>query len=238
MSIIDRSQLSLARLNKILGARQEVDEAKSLEGLRFELVKLATPVNNCASNAMLLKRHGVHLSSVPEIGALIETVNRILIRFEEMPKSTTLRQGGRWTGLTTKLEALSTKLSEMQSDDWKTHFSGNYFGGLSPTQREANLILAIPGNKEALDRYRLLYQKYIKFRSNIPKDDDEFIILGEVADQLAGIHFEENDIPDDVRRFFEATNAGASLELLTVEVIEWLRSNNLLNRYVVRAKLN
>lgn len=237
MSMRDRAEMSLARLQKIFEARQGVDEAKALEGIRLELVKMATPVNIGASNARLLIDHGVALSYDLNLGSVIETVNRVLMRFEEAPKSSTLKQGGRWTSLTSKLEALSSKLIEGHNNDWKLHFSGHYFGGLSPVQREANLILAIPGNKEAIERYKLLYQQFIKFRTSIPKDDDEFVRLSEISTQLANIHFEDKDIPEDVRRFFEATNTGANLDLLTVEVISWLRSNNLLGRYVVRAKL-
>lgn len=238
MAIADRAQVIQASLKKILEARHGVEEAKALDGLRSKLVQLASPISLCASNARLLASHGVALTSETDIGSSIETVRRVLERFNENPRSTTLRNGTRWTGLTGKLESLKAKLVEGQANDWKQFVSDNYFGGLPPAQREAKLILAIPGNKEALERYKRLYQEFIKYRTNIPKDDDEFIHLGEISTQLSEIKFEEENIPDDVRKFFEATSTGASLDLLTVEVIDWLRSNNLLSRYVVRAKFN
>lgn len=237
MAITDKAQVALLRLNKMREAREGVDEAKALEGLRSQLLQLAAPINLCASNANLLANKGVVLSSVTEIDSVIETVRKTLMRFVEIPKSTTLRQGTRWTGLSSKLEALAIKVGGAQANDWKIFFDGKFFGGLPPTQREAKLILAIPGNKEALDRYKMLYQSFVKYRTNIPKDAEEFMALKAISDQLSEIKFEDKDIPDDVRKFFEATNTGASLDLLTNEVIEWLRSNNLLNRYVVRAKL-
>jgi hypothetical protein len=44
-------------------------------------------------------------------------------------------------------------------------------------------------------------------------------------------------VPGDVNKFFQAIGTGgASLEMLTPEVIDWLRSNNSLMNYVVRAK--
>lgn len=237
MAISDKAQATLFRLNKIIEARDGVDEAKALEGLRGQLLQLADPINLCASNAKLLANQGAALSSVIEIGSVIETVRKVLMRFVEIPKSTTLRQGTRWTGLSSKLEALATKVSEVQANDWKTFFDGNFFGGLPPAQREAKLILAIPGNKEAIERYKMLYQSFIKYRTNIPKDAEELKVIRATSEQLSEIKFENKNIPDDVRKFFEATNTGASLDLLTNEVIEWLRSNNLLSRYVVRAKL-
>lgn len=237
MAITDKAKVALLRLNKMREAREGVDEAKALEGLRSQLLQLAAPINLCASNANLLANQGVVLSTVTEIDSVIETVRKTLMRFVEIPKSSTLRQGTRWTGLSSKLEALATKVGGAQTSDWKTYFDGNFFGGLPPAQREAKLILAIPGNKEALDRYKMLYQSFVKYRTNIPKDAEEFMALKAISDQLSEIKFEDKDIPDDVRKFFEATNTGASLDLLTNEVIEWLRSNNLLNRYIVRAKL-
>lgn len=237
MAIADRAQVTLARLKKIHEARHGVDEAKALEVLRIQLVQLANPLKLCASNARLLASHGVALSPEVEIGSAIETVKRVLERFEEIQKSTTLKQGTRWTSLASKLEALASKLVELQTNDWKLYFSDKYFGGLPPAQREAKLILDIPGNKEAIDRYKQLYQQFAKFRTNIPKDNEEFIYLSEISTQLSEIKFEDKDIPESVRKFFEATSTGASLDLLTIEVVEWLRGNNLLSRYVVRAKL-
>lgn len=238
MAITDKAQAALVRLNKIREARDGVDEAQALEGLRGQLLQLAVPINLLASNAKLFASQGVNLSPVTEIDSVIETVRKVSARFVEESKSTTLRQGTRWTGLSNKLGVLATKVKEVQANDWKIFFEGNFFGGLPPAQREAKLILAIPGNKEAIERYKVLYQSFIKYRSNIPKDAEEFKALRIISEQLAEIKFEDKNIPDDVRKFFEATNTGASLELLTSEVIEWLRSNNFLNRYVVRAKLN
>lgn len=236
MSITDKAKATLVRLNKIREARDGVDEAKALEGLRGQLLELAAPINQLASNTKLLASQGVGLSSVTEIGSAIETVKNVSTRFVETPKSTTLRQGTRWTNLSGRLEALATKMREVQANDWKIFFGNNFFGGLPPAQREAKLA-PTPENKEALERYKMLHQSFVKYRSNIPKDAEEFKSLRTMSEMLAQIKFQE-DVPDDVRMFFEATITGASLDLLTYEVIEWLRSNNLLSSYVVRAKLN
>jgi hypothetical protein len=235
MLMPDKAQAALIRLNKVREARDGVDEAKAIDELRIQLVQLASPIKQLASNAQLLSSQGLKLSPVIEVDSAVETVRKVSARFQEEPKSSTLRQGTRWSGLKNKLEALATKMGEVQVSDWKTFFSSNFFGGLPPVQRGAQLA-PTPENKKALDLYKELYQNFIKYRSNIPKDAEEFERLRDMSEQLAQIEFQE-EVPDDVRMFFQAMGTGgAGLELLTAEVIDWLSSNNSLNNYVVRAK--
>lgn len=236
MRILDKAKSTIVRLNAIRRARDGVDEAKELEELRGQLLQLTAPICLFACNAQFLAKQGVGLSPVTEIGSAIETVKKVSTRFVENPKSTTLKQGAHWKNLAKKLESLASTLREVQANDWKTFFGNSFFGGLPPSQREAKLA-PTPENKGALERYKMLYKNFITYRSNIPKDDDEFQNLRMMSEKLAQIKFQE-DVPDDVRKFFEATNTGAGLELLTIEVIDWLRGNNLLGSYIVRAKLN
>ncbi|QKE37689.1 hypothetical protein [Ferrovum myxofaciens] len=238
MAITDKAKATLVRLNKISEARDGVDEAQALDSLRGRLLQFVAPIKILSSNAKLLANQGVALSGVTEIGSTLETVKKVSMRFVEIPKSTTLKQGTRWTGLISKLEVLVKKVGEAQTNDWKVFFGSKYFGGISPTQREAKLAQT-PQNKKALESYKKLYQNFIAYRLNIPKDAEDFKSLEVMSEQLAQIKFQEDDdVPEDVRKFFEATNTGAGLELLTIEVIEWLRNNNLLSSYIVRAKLN
>jgi hypothetical protein len=235
MLMSDKAQATLVRLNKVREAREGVDEAKAIDGLRDQLVQLAFPIKQLASNAQLLSSQGLKLSPVLEVDSAVETARKVSARFQEEPKSSTLRQGTRWSGLKNKLEVLTTKMGEVQVNDWKTFFASDFFGGLPPAQRGAQLA-PTPANNKALDLYKELYQNFIKYRSYIPKDSDEFTRLRGMSEQLAQIEFQE-DVPDDVSKFFQAIGTGgAGLELLTAEVIDWLSSNNSLMNYVVRAK--
>jgi hypothetical protein len=236
MSLLEMAQEALARLEKIETARDGIEESKALENLRNELNRLSLPFKQFSVNVKVLRTEGVGLSLPSETPIVIETVNNVATRFFESPKSTTLRQGRRWTGLINKLEGLATQVQDTQTKDWQTFFENNLFGGVSPEQRLATLALT-PENKKALGHYTELFQKFIKYRAQIPKDADEFKDLRALSKQLEQIKFQEN-VPIDVRKFFEATSKGASLDLLTNEVINWLRNNNLLCNYVVRAKIN
>jgi len=163
-------------------------------------------------------------------------VENVAARFSEETNSKTLTKGRRWSLLIRKLEGLVTQVKDMQTKDWSKFFKDNFFGGVSPDQRRA-VLPPTPENAKLLEQYSKLFQQYINYRSKIPQDACEFETLRSLSRQLAQIKFQE-DVPINVRKFFEATSAGASLDLLTNEVIDWLRKNNLLGSYVVRARIN
>lgn len=97
----------------------------------------------------------------------------------------------------------------------------------------------LPENRKLLERYAYLYQCFNQYRSNIPSTIEGLREVHAHSDELASIRFLENDdVPIPVRAFFNATSSGsgADLEFLTQEVIEWLRTNNMLTNYVVRAR--
>ena len=80
------------------------------------------------------------------------------------------------------------------------------------------------------------YQSFIKYRQRPPTSAEEFNELRQLSQRLADIKFQE-DVPDAVRKFLDALSVGAGLELLTGEVVAWLRDNKLLANYVVRARI-
>ena len=136
-----------------------MDEEKAINELRIQLVQLASPIKQLASNAQLLSGQGLSLSPVIEVESVIDTVRKVSERFQEEPKSSTLRQGSRWSALKNKLEVLATKTTEVQVSDWKTFFSSNFFGGLPPVQRGAQLA-PTPENKKALELYKKSVPKF------------------------------------------------------------------------------
>lgn len=236
MSIVDNAQTTLARLNKVKASRDGVDEAKALEELLNELLQKSAPIIQLNQNAKVLTDEGVKITKVSEIASAIETIKNVSSKFQESSKSTTLRQGKRWTGLSSKLEAVTNKVAEAQTKDWEVYFENNYFGGPNPTQRSARLA-PTPANDIAIKNYKELFLQFAKYRSKIPQDSEDFANLRYLSEQLSQVTFQE-DVPSSVKKFFEATSSstGASLDLLTIEVIEWLRNNNLLTNYNVRAK--
>lgn len=234
MALLADATKTCERLQKLRTIADGADEAKAIESLRVELAEFATSVNGLACSGALFREQGVNLSAVPNLASTQESVQKALEHFLKAPKATTLRQGTRWTNLTTKLDTLVDKTKVAQSADWQCHFDQHFFGGLPPAKREATLAKT-PENERALKRYRELYQSFIQYRTKPPTNADNFQKLHLLSQQLTAIKFQE-DVPEDVRKFLEALSTGAGLHLLTADVLTWLQENGLLANYVVRAR--
>jgi len=234
MGILEDAKSTLERLAKVRAAATGANEANAIELLRSALMDMLAPISLLSTNASLLRQKGVDLSPIPELRVVIAAVKTAQERFIESPKATTLRQGTRWTSLTNRLGAIAASGRSAQAIDWGRFFENNYFGGLPPTQRFAKLA-ATPENAIAIKRYQAAYQAFARYRSQPPVDSDDFDTLRLLSNQLTEIVFQE-DVPDDVKKFLDATSSGAALDLLTPDVLKWLRENELLGNYTVRAK--
>jgi len=236
MLLLKMAKDSLERITNIEAAREGVSEAKELEQLRRELRERAILLTQFVDSALLLRSEGVKLTVSPNIADVIDTTANVSTRFAEAPKAATLTRGKRWTGLLDKLEESGKQLAADQERDWRIFFESSFFGGAPPEQRK--LIMArTPENLKQLELYTLLFKSFGQYRKKAPQTGEGFNELRDLSKQLEQVKFQE-DVPQSVRLFFEATSTGAGLELLTPDVVEWLRENNLLRSYVVRAKAN
>lgn len=234
MALLAEATKTCERLKSLRTLADGADEAKAIESLRVELAEFATSVNGLACSGALFREHGVNLSAVPNLASTQESVQKALEHFLKVPKATTLRQGTRWTSLTTKLDTLVDKTKVAQSADWQRHFDELFFSGLPPAKREATLAKT-PENERAIKRYREFYQSFILYRTKPPTNSEDFQKLHLLSQQLTAIKFQE-DVPEGVRKFLDALSTGAGLNLLTTEVLAWLQENGLLANYVVRAR--
>lgn len=237
MTLINDATSTLERLTQLRAAAEGAEETKALDILQVELSQLAWPIKALATKNAVLRSEGISLSAIPDLGSVIESVQKSLERFKQTPKATTLRQGKVWISLTNRLQTLAQKAQTAQINDWQLYFDHHLFGGLPPAKREATLAAKTPQNEKALKLYRELYQSFIKYRQQTPTNAEEFTQLHLLSQQLAEITFQE-DVPEAVRKFLDALSGGAGLNLLTPEVLTWLHDNGLLANYVVRARIN
>jgi hypothetical protein len=225
------------KLKSLTEAKTGADSATSLEFLRSEINKISTPLKNLASVAVLWRTEGVPLSELSNLSGVKNIVDAMSTRLTEDPQLTTLTNGSRWKELTKNLDSLISNTRSTQNNDWSSYFTNTFFGGLDPDTRSQELAKT-PENQRLLMEYRNFYSNFIKYKNNYPTTQQMFVELREISSRLTQIKFEE-DLPEGVRQFFDAANrGGAGLELLTNEVVEWLRNKDSLNKYIVRAKTN
>ena len=178
------------------------------------------------------------LTPVEESKKLTQKISSLSAPFQETPKVATLKQGKKWKVL---LEALDTTISDarkLQSDDWKRYCSTRLFAGAAPDKVRARLALT-PKNLRLLAEYAELFKQFLALRQTIPSDTRAIEEIQQHSSALEKIKFDEN-VPAEVAKFLQATqtDTGAGLELLTYTVLEWLRSNESLDEYVVRARVD
>lgn len=228
-----------ARLVRTEVASTSVEEAAALAKKQAELILLAAKVKSLANRRDLLRKGGVTLSVAPDTEKVKQLCSLMLTRFSESPKATTLVDKQRWTKLTEALIEFNASEDTLQKQDWKGYYGTKLFGGVSPEQRKQTILMTLPENQKEWDRYKRLYARFAEFRNSLPNSAEDLKDVQNCSKELTDIRFIENDdVPMAVRAFFNATSTGngANLDLLTTEVIDWLRTNNMLNNFAVRAR--
>lgn len=237
--LLDEARVIRDRLTQMESASASVEEAAALGAKADELAALAARVLTLSRRNRLLRERGVLLSPRQGTDNVRQVVNRLSERFLESPKSNTLVDGQRWSRLTPALGEFSTSAEILQKQDWFNYCASRLFAGVPPEQRQQTILLTLPENRAALESYTRLYQRFNQYRNTVPGSAEEFDAVQGCSDQLGAISFIENEnVPATVKAFFNATSSGsgASLDFLKTEVVDWLRANNMLANYVVRAR--
>lgn len=223
------------RLQGARSAQANLAEAQALAGLQKALATKTAALHALVARGGVLAQRGVPMSSCPGFDAMRKIIDALRTRFGQVPTSNTLTQGKHWTSLMTALDSAIATVDTTQRHDWSTYVATALFAGLPPERRKVGLVQT-PDNKAALEQYTRLYEKFVRYRNTIPATAQALEEVHQYSDALAGIVFEEN-VPKNVEAFINAVSFGASLDLLTPEVIAWLREHDLLGSYVVRARV-
>lgn len=237
--ILDEARVARERLQRANAASSSVEEAESLARKKNELREWDSRVEFLVSRRSVLRQRNIPLSPAPNVERAKQLCGRILARFTESPKAATLVGMQRWTNLAQAFAEFNASEDTLQKQDWKGYYGSRLFGGVPPEQREQTILMSLPENQAALGLYRRLYRQLSQYRNSVPVAVEELDDLQACSRELSEIRFVENgDVPVAVREFFNATSSGsgANLDLLTPEVIGWLRTSNMLNNYAVRAR--
>ncbi|MBU9642351.1 hypothetical protein [Burkholderia gladioli] len=95
-----------------------------------------------------------------------------------------------------------------------------------------------PSNKTALAQYQALYTQYAALRNaDMPPAAQSADALRECVERLREILATLTPTPESVKQFFKAVEAGgAALDLLTEEVLNWLKLYDDATRFVIRTR--
>ena len=177
-----------------------------------------------------LKEHEVEVDlSVAAQLAPLGPLEKIIQQFSEKPEAASLTKRKYWTKLLEQGAAWRKKLDAEAIESWGG-FIDKQCRGSSPKQLRKTLAQT-ESNKSALEKYGRIYDELTSLRDEFP-EFSEFSQTVEHARDLSGnlertARAFDHDVPEDVKVFLAAIDrGGASIELLTEEVLTWLRENN------------
>jgi len=223
------------RLQGAQSAQANLAEAQELARLQKSLAVKTATLHALVARGAMLAQGGVPLSQGAGFDTMRKVVNGLRTRFAQLPTSNTLTLGKHWTSLMTSLDSAIATVEANQRNDWAAYVTSFLFAGLPPDQRKVGLV-QIPENKVAFEKYARLYEKFARNRNTVPATAQALEEVQQYSNDLAEIKFKE-DVPKNVEAFINALAFGASLELLTPEVMAYLREHGLLGSYVVRARI-
>lgn len=234
MEMLKRAKEAEAKLQMLIETSADLGEISQLDQLRQRLTGLNEDAADIAKNSKILSANKVPLSPQSTLAEIKDATDKLASKFIETPKSTSVFEGKKWANFHEKITLAIKNTAKSVDNDWAKFFN-SLFGGMSPDQRRSTLIIKIPENKVAIDSYTKLYNELMGYKTSIPEDEEDFITIKNLVKKISEIKFQEN-IPENVKKFFDQTTFGASLEYLTEDVMLWLRENDLLSSFVVRAK--
>lgn len=144
-----------------------------------------------------------------------------------------------WVRLTSAADSANEKLKTAARDKWR-EFVRNLGHVESPSILEG-WMLKTPANETILGIYKQDYAKYLAaVRADLPANASTLIELAATVESLQGLREKlKGAAPDAVRLFLKSIESGgAALELLTPEVMDWLRENDDPSRFVVKPRSN
>ncbi|MBF0239222.1 MAG: hypothetical protein HQM12_16095 [SAR324 cluster bacterium] len=232
MLLLERAEKCNEAVSEINILSSQIDEAQQLNTLNKELEQNTIPLNQLTLRNEILKASKIQQSPL-NTDPVHKEVKEFLQRFKQAPQSSTLK-GKKWTNLIQHLDEIHKVIDRQQKEDWKNFIRG-IFGGEQPEVIEGR-IARTPDNVKKLNQYKKLYREFKAQIAMIPDTMEGISKIREAAQSLAEIQF-DYAVPEAVKIFFEATTrGGASLTLLTDEVLQWLRNNNVLGNYLVHTR--
>jgi hypothetical protein len=225
------------RLSRLADLSSKVQEASDLEGLRQDLARRVEKLDPQIAKQTVLNANGVALNQPVSVQRSARRAAGLLEKFQAAPTVSTLKKGQVWRTLLEDVDAAAGDLNQGVHTAWR-EARKSFFAGDNPQTLHGRLAHTSE-NDAALSRYRVLHQALDQAFTTAPVDqaavDEVRRLAGELELVAKGFNF---DVPDAVKAFLEAVQSvgGASLALLTEDVVDWLKKNQIYDAYRISAK--
>ncbi|MBT8534817.1 hypothetical protein G6725_02190 [Polynucleobacter paneuropaeus] len=236
MEMLKRATEAENKFKHLIDASTDAVEISQLDQLRQYLELLSSDAASTAKKSKALSENKVPLTPLINLKDVQDATEKLANKFMEEPKSSSVFEGKKWSSYNEKTTLALKNAARSVESDWTKYFK-SLFGGMTPEQRKSRLILKIPENKIAIDKYTKIYNEFIQHNDQIPDSLEIFQKIHSLVKELSEISMTfKEDVPENVKKFFDQTTFGASLDYLTEDVMAWLRENDMLSSFIVKAK--
>ena len=224
------------RLTKLHQMSSNVAEASALEVLRTELARNVAQLARQVDKEKVLTDAGILVPEPACLVAVRKKASTLLERFSATPKSATLKRGQAWRTMLEEIDTASRELGTAVVSAWKGHRS-TVFAGDTPGAIETKLAKT-KSNNDAYRVYQTLYGQFKAAFDNLPADKATTERIRKLGVELeAAAKLFDFNVPDEVKSFLAAVQSvgGASLALLTPDVLAWLHEKGSMHAYRVKS---
>lgn len=230
-SLPARARVLRERLAALDQLGTNVEETGLLEDLRSDLAPAAAELSRALDQRKLFVDAGIEAVAPASLDAARKRAAGLLEKFTAEKKASTLKKGVGWANLIRDIKAASTDLSAAVVKSWKA-YRQTVFTGEAPGVIRGRIAFT-PANSAAFMEYERLHQAFRTEFDKLPADNAGIekvrVLAAKLTETAKAFDF---DVPGEVKRFLEAIQSGgATLDLLTNTVKDWLRANNAFDSY-------
>lgn len=239
MKLLELSKEINSQIDKIKNLSSNRDETKDLRTIKDILEGLDVNIKEIKNSFNLFRNNGITITFPKSIKTIKSNLQKIKNNFQNEPNSKSIKKGNYYQKFIEELEEYLKINNEYLKNKW-SWFCEKSYSGDAPEKIDDNIVKIVntDNNKNLLTQYRMKYSQYNELRRLSPSSDS-FKKVQEIGIELAEIYSKfDQDAPEDVKKFLSSvTSGGASINLLTEQVINWLKEKDLLNDYkIVRGK--
>ncbi|MDM0115661.1 hypothetical protein QTI66_26160 [Variovorax sp. J22R133] len=239
MTLLQETRELQRRLGLLGAAQSTYDESKQLDDLRDgQITKRVAGIGDLVATRRALSDHGIAVAIDPPSPTLISKTDDLITQFRETPTKTTLTREKAWPALQKLVEQYLQATQKSAQTSWSAYCEPKV-----PTEEPAALkedpeLKFDPRNLSVLNDYEKLRRDLVRAKTQVPtttgvieKFDDDAARAVELLDSL------KRNTPPAVTAFLEQMEKGpASLDIVSVDVLKWLVTENRTNEFVVRRR--
>ncbi|MCB9759492.1 MAG: hypothetical protein H6739_06600 [Alphaproteobacteria bacterium] len=233
--VLERCAELLANLEHLQEVSRNQDQAKTLNLRREELRALRTELAVASLSEQILRAHS-HLSAseLPDCSKALESCDRVRGRLEQDP--TKLTAGRDYSYLLSRSSNVRDHLVTKNAEAWRAFTSQHQ----SVDEGFLRQVERVPGQAGTVEAIRKARRRLESAAEQVPTEEEGYqaFLTASTALQQALEKLNPSDFPEAVLQFFlkAQSPSGAPVELLTEEVMGWLRERGLLGSLRVKFK--